>query len=190
MSVDGSDDKFGSVFESQQCFVGVQAKVVLEGRVDAGQHFYIRAGREELVAYASEDDHVDVVIHAGFEDGIVKLTVHLVGVGVSRRVVHLNHSNARISAVVNELFGGFSGGGLDSGSHEFLLQASFVRHDGRRRTTDPSLVLGFACGRLGMTELQNVKRSLLCLKRSLLAMSPMRWASSSALPSTRGLYQV
>ena len=37
VAVDGRNHQLGRVFEPQQHFVGVQAKVILEGRIDAGK---------------------------------------------------------------------------------------------------------------------------------------------------------
>ena len=88
--VQRGDHQLGRVLQAQQRLVRVQAEVVLEGRIDAGQHLDVRAGGEELVARARQHDHVDVVVHARRQDRIVQLPVHLVGVGVGGRIEHLD----------------------------------------------------------------------------------------------------
>ena len=65
---------------------------------------------------AGEQDDVDVVVHARLEDGLVELAVHLVGVGVGRRIVHLDHGDTVFDAVVDEGLGGFCGG-IQGGGH-------------------------------------------------------------------------
>src|SRR5581483_7230896 len=64
VAVDRGDHQLWRVFEPQERLVRVQAKVVLERRIDGRQHLDIRARREELVAIACQHHHVDVVIHA------------------------------------------------------------------------------------------------------------------------------
>ena len=111
VAIDGGNHQFRRVLETQQGFIRMEAEVILERRVDARQHFDVCTRGEELIAYACEHDYIDVVIHAGFEDGFVELAVHLVGIGVGGRIVHFDDSNAAIGAVVDELFGGFGGTG-------------------------------------------------------------------------------
>ena len=112
MAVDRGDHELRRVLQPQQCFVCVQAEVILERRIDRGQHLDVRASGEKLVAHAGEHDHVHIVIHARPEDGLVELAVHFVGVGVRRRIVHLDHGHAGVGAIVDELLGGFAGGRL------------------------------------------------------------------------------
>src|ERR1039457_855940 len=68
MAIDRGDHELRSVLQPEQHFIRVQAEVILEGWIDRGQHFDVRASREKLVAYAREHDHVHIVIHARPED--------------------------------------------------------------------------------------------------------------------------
>ena len=108
---------FGRVLQAQQHFVGVQAEVILERRVDAGQHLDVRASGEKLVARTGEHDDVNVVVHACFQDGLVELTVHFIGVGVGGRIEHLDHRDAAIGAVVDQLLRAFARCRLQCSSH-------------------------------------------------------------------------
>ena len=117
VTVDGRDHQLGRVLQAQQHLVGVQAEVVLEGRIDAGQHLDVRARGEELVARAGQHDHVDVVVHARLEDGLIELAVHFVGVSIGRRIEHLDHGHAAVGAVVDQCLRGFAGGRLHCGCH-------------------------------------------------------------------------
>src|SRR5262249_43513080 len=88
VTVDRRDHQFGSVLKPQKHFIRVQAEVILEGRIDTGEHLDIRAGGEKLVSGTGQDDDVDVIVHTRFENGVVELTVHLVCVGVRGRIEH------------------------------------------------------------------------------------------------------
>ena len=118
---------FGRVLEAEQRLVGVQAEEVLEAGRDGVQHPDVGAGREEPVALAAQDDDVHVVVEAGLQDGLVELPHHRVGVGVRRRVVHLDDRDAVGGAVVNDLLvvvGARPDAGLGGGAHWVLLEAS------------------------------------------------------------------
>ena len=111
MPVEGSNHQFRRVLQTQQHFVGMKTKIVLEGWIDAVQHLDIRACREEFVARSREQDHVHIIVHARLENGVIQLPVHLVGVSVRRWIIHLNNSNAGIVTVINQSllrFGGSS----------------------------------------------------------------------------------
>ena len=102
VAVQGRDDELGRVLEAQQRLVGVQAEEVLEAGRDGVQHADVRAGREEPVALAAQDDDVDVVVEAGLQDRLVELAVHRVGVGVGGRIVDLDDRDAVGGAVVDD----------------------------------------------------------------------------------------
>ncbi len=117
VTVQRRNHQFGSVLQPQQGFVGVQTEVVLEGGIDAGQHLDIGAGGKKLVARAGEHDHVHVVVHARFENRLVQLPVHLVGVGIRRRIGQLDDGHAAIDAVVDQLFRSLAAGRLHCSCH-------------------------------------------------------------------------
>ena len=58
VAVQRGDDELGRVLEADERLVGVQAEEVLEARRDGVEHADVRAGREELVALAAQDDDV------------------------------------------------------------------------------------------------------------------------------------
>jgi hypothetical protein len=62
---------------------------------------------KNLSPCAGQHDHVDIVVHARLEDRLVKLPVHLVGVGIGRRIVHLDHRHAGIGAIVDQVVSWF-----------------------------------------------------------------------------------
>ena len=117
MPVKGSNHQLGRMFESQQSFVSMQAKIVLERRINAGQHLDVRAGGEKLVASSGEHDDVNAVIHARLQDRVVQLPVHLVGVSVGRRIIHLDDGDSPSDAVVDQRFGRLAGTRLNCGCH-------------------------------------------------------------------------
>src|SRR6266516_1726538 len=91
MPVERRNHQLGRVLQAKQHFVGVEAEVILEGRIDAGQHLDIRAGREKLISRPGQQDDIDILIHAGFENGFIELSVHFIGVRIRRRIIHLDH---------------------------------------------------------------------------------------------------
>ena len=80
----------------------MQAKVIFESRIDAGQHPDVRARRKKLVTGAGEQDDVNVVVHAGPQDGVIELAIHFVGVSIRRRIVDLDYGYPAIHAIVDE----------------------------------------------------------------------------------------
>src|SRR5215831_14535556 len=82
VAVQGGDDELGRVLEAQERLVGVQAEEVLEARRDGVEHPDVGAGREETVALAPQDDHVDVVVETRLQDRVVELPHKGVGVGI------------------------------------------------------------------------------------------------------------
>ena len=102
MAVQRRDDELGRVLEAQERLVGVQAEEVLEPRRDGVQHPDVRAGGEEAVSLAAQDDHVHFVIEAGLQDGVVQLAHHRVRVGVGRRVVHLDDRDPVLGPVLDD----------------------------------------------------------------------------------------
>src|SRR5260370_40870531 len=121
MPVDRRDHELRRVLQPQRGFMRVQEEVILERWIDRGQHLDVCAGGEKLIACAREYDDVNIVIHARLEDGLVEMTVHLGGVSVSRRIVHLDHGHAGVGAIVDEWVRGFAGGRLGCGRHKLLL---------------------------------------------------------------------
>ena len=53
-------------------------------------------GAEKFLARAGQHDDMNVVVHARREDGVVELPVHLIAVGIGRRIVQLDDGNARL----------------------------------------------------------------------------------------------
>src|SRR5215831_811132 len=96
----------------------MQAEVILECWIDAGEHLDIRTRREELISGAGQHNHVDVIVHASLEDRVIELAIHLVGVRIRGRVEHLNNCYSAIRAVVDELLGGFCSRWLHCRGHE------------------------------------------------------------------------
>src|SRR5205823_10976454 len=90
VAVQRSNYQLWGVLKPQQHFVGMQAEVILEGWIDAGQHPYVRARRKKLVTGATEQYDVNVIVHAGPQDGLIELAIHFVGVSIRRRIIHLN----------------------------------------------------------------------------------------------------
>jgi hypothetical protein len=80
----------------------VQAEVVLEVGVGGLQHVDVGAGAEELVAFAAQNDHVDVLVEARLEGDLVQLAHHLVGVGVVRRIVEGQVRHPLLDLVMNQ----------------------------------------------------------------------------------------
>src|SRR5690349_3442696 len=95
----------------------MEAEVIFESRVHGGKHLDVGARGEELVARPGEQEHVNVIVHARPQDGILELPHHFIGIGVGRRVVHLDYRHARVGAVVDQLLGGFCAYRLDCGCH-------------------------------------------------------------------------
>ena len=121
MSVQRGNDQFRRLLQAEQSFVGVQAEVVLECGIDAGQHLDICASGEKLLSRPGEHDHVRIVVHAGFEDCVIELAVHLIGVGIGRRIVQFDHGHAAIDTVVEQWSGGLLGHRLNCGCHNVSL---------------------------------------------------------------------
>jgi acyl carrier protein len=86
VAVDRGDDELRRVLEAQEGLVGVQAEVVLEGRIDLAEHPDVGARAEELLAVARDDDRLHVVVEPRLEDRLVELAHHLVRVRVHRRI--------------------------------------------------------------------------------------------------------
>ena len=102
MSVERGNHQLGRVLKPQKHFICMQTEVILEGRVNARQHADVGARGKEFLASTGEDDHVSVVLHPGLENRVVELAIHFVGIRVRRRIVHLDHSDAAIEAIVDQ----------------------------------------------------------------------------------------
>src|SRR4051812_46077182 len=172
MSVDGRNYELGRVLQAQQRFVRVQAEIVLKSRIHAGQHADVCARAEE-VSCAGEYDHMHAVVHAGRKNSLVQLPVHLIAVSIGRRITQFNDSDSGIISIVDESSLPLSGGQWLPYCHAFLLRRSALLDLARRDWLEFRNVVG---GPLLEIPFRN--------------MSPMWRASSSAFPSTRGLYQV
>jgi hypothetical protein len=105
MAIEGRDDQFGSLLETAERFVGVEAEIVFELRVGLGEHGDAGARGEKLFASAADDDDVDGLVHAGLEDGRIELLHHVVGIGVGGWVVHFKDGDAVFDAIFDEFFG-------------------------------------------------------------------------------------
>ena len=116
--INGSDHQLGRVLQTQQHFVGVQTKVILECRIDAGKHLDVRPGREEFIPSAGEEYDVRLIVHARFQDGIIHLAIHLIGIGIGGGIAHLQDRYAAIGAVVDQLFRTFRSCRLHCRRHE------------------------------------------------------------------------
>ena len=121
MTIQCGDHQFRCVLKAKKRLIGVQAKEVLKRGVDAGQHLYVRAGGEKLISRSGQHKDIDVVVHARFQDGLVELPVHFVGVSVRRRIIQLDDSDAAVGTVIDQLFTDLLGRGLDRSRHEVLL---------------------------------------------------------------------
>ena len=73
MSVERGNHQLGRVLKPQKHFVCMQTEVILEGRVNAGQHADVRARGKELVARAGNDDHIGVIVHTRLQNGSIHL---------------------------------------------------------------------------------------------------------------------
>jgi hypothetical protein len=126
MAIDGSDHQLRRVLEAQQHFVGMETEIVFECGIDAGQHLDVCAGREKLIACAGQHDHVNVILHAGTQDCVIELPVHLVGVGVGGRIAHLDNCHTAFGAVIHKLLCSFASCRLHRGGHiydSFVMQS-------------------------------------------------------------------
>jgi hypothetical protein len=57
---------------------------------------------EELLARAPQHDHVHFVVHPRAQDAVIQLAVHLIRVGVGRRVVQLEDGHAFFHAIIDQ----------------------------------------------------------------------------------------
>src|SRR5213080_688821 len=117
MPVERRNHQLGRVLQAKQHFVGVEAEVILEGRIDAGKHLNIRTSGKKLISRPGQQDDIHIIIHPSFENGVVELPVHFIGVRIRRRIVHLDHPDAFIGAVIDELFRSLAGCGLHCCRH-------------------------------------------------------------------------
>src|SRR6266566_2471312 len=117
MPVERRNHQLGRVLQAKQHLIGVQAEVILEGRIDAGQHLDIRAGGKKLISSAGEQDDIDIIVHASFEDGVIELAVHFIGIGIRWRIVHFDYPDAFIGTVIDELFRSLASCGLHCSRH-------------------------------------------------------------------------
>ena len=100
--VERGNHQLGRVLKPQKHFVCMQTEVILKCRINAGQHADVGARGKEFVASAGEDDHVSVVLHPGLENRVIELAIHLVGIRVRRRIVHLDHRDSAIEPIVHQ----------------------------------------------------------------------------------------
>ena len=63
-------DVLGRMLQAQQRLVRVQAERVLEGRRDRAEHRDVGARAKELLTFTSQDDDLDVLVHARAQDGL------------------------------------------------------------------------------------------------------------------------
>jgi hypothetical protein len=103
VAVDRGDDQLRRLLEARQRLVGVQAEVVLEVRIDGLEHVDVRAGAEELLARARDQDDEDLRVEARLEDALVEVPHHLVRVGVRRRIVEREDGDAALLAKLDQL---------------------------------------------------------------------------------------
>ena len=82
------------LLQAAQCFVRMEAEVVLELRIGVPEHADVRAGAEEFLARAAEHDDVDRAVHPRVEDRRIDLAHHLVRVRVRGRIVQLDRGDA------------------------------------------------------------------------------------------------
>ena len=94
MTVQRGDDQLRRLLEAVECFVGVQAEVVLEFRIRVVKHPDVRAGTEEPLAGAPQHDHVHTPIHPRVENRSVDLAHHVVRIRVRGRIVQLDRGDA------------------------------------------------------------------------------------------------
>src|SRR5438093_6339066 len=108
VAVQRRDHQLGSVLEAVEGLVGVEAEVVLERRIHGLEHVDVRAGAEKLLPRPPDHEHVDALLEARLEDGVVEIAHHLVGVGVGRWIRELESGDTVLDAVIDELgLGGF-----------------------------------------------------------------------------------
>ena len=103
--IDGSDHQLGRVLQTQQHFIGMQAEIIFKCRIDAGEHLDIGAGGKELVTRPGQQQHVHVIVHAGFQDALIELPVHFVGISIRRRIAKLDHGYAVFNTIVHQGLG-------------------------------------------------------------------------------------
>src|SRR5262249_34936462 len=115
VAVERGDHQLGRVLQPEQRLIGMQAEIVFEGWIDAGQHLDVGAGGEKFVARPGQEQDVDVVVHARLQDALVDLPVHLVGVGIGGGVGWFGYGNSVFNAIIVHGLG-FRCGGCGHGA--------------------------------------------------------------------------
>ena len=102
MSIESCNHELGRLLKTQQGLVGMQAKVILESRVNRPQHMNIRPGRKEALAFAAQDQYRDLRVEPRLQDALIKGPHHLIGIGIGRGIIEFEDGNAMLNAVVNQ----------------------------------------------------------------------------------------
>src|SRR3989442_14702188 len=104
MTVQGSNDQFGSLLQPAKRLTGLQAEVILISRIGFGEHGDARAWAEEFFSGTANQEHVHALVHARFQNGGVELLHHLVTVGIWRWIVQFEYRDALSHAGFHQFF--------------------------------------------------------------------------------------
>ena len=107
MAVDRRYYQLGSLLQTRQRFIGMQAEIVFERWGDTREHLDVRTGAEKLFAVAGDDDHLDSFVHPCLEYARVKRLHHFVGIGVCRRIVQGQKRDAVLRSILDQIAGCF-----------------------------------------------------------------------------------
>ena len=102
VAVERGDHQLGGVLEAEEGLVRVEAEGVLLLGLQRLEVVDVRAGAEEAVARAADDDDVDPGVHPQVEHVGVELTVHRVAVAVGGGVVEGEDRDTVDVLAVNE----------------------------------------------------------------------------------------
>jgi hypothetical protein len=111
----------------------MKAEIIFERRCDVIQHLYVGASAKELVAMSGYNDYLHSIIHASLENCLVKLSHHLVAIGICRRIAKRQDSCTSINFVLDQDFSKCFG---------FHFNNSIVLLDGYEDSTCVILQLG------------------------------------------------
>src|ERR1700730_13319621 len=103
MAIERRDYQLGGLLEPAKRFVCVKTEVVFEVRVGLRKHGNARTRGEKVLARASNNDDMDVLVHARPQNCIVELKHHFMGITVDRRIVHFEDGHAVLHTVLDEL---------------------------------------------------------------------------------------
>src|SRR5262249_55790539 len=94
VTIDRRNHELRRLLQTIERLVGVQTEIVFVSRRHAREHLNIGARTKELLALASDHDHLDRLIHARVENRAIELLHHLIAVRIRRRIIQRNDRDA------------------------------------------------------------------------------------------------